>query len=768
MASANGGPLWKKPPNPIRKPGTQDVVPSPFYRGLGKPRGTSVGGHNDSTVDRADVPNHHLQPLSIFPPTLGHTRTSESSVIKPLTGDESALRPPTRRGRNGLPPGLGESAEDPIEVDLDDGPTSKFNVAPPRKKKVAQMKAKDGSIIPTNAPPKPFLLPLGRAFVGNKELDGDELTLVVNRDGSVVIRYNNNKLVAIENVNSLETCSAEPSMIVLTTTRPLGPAFTSHYVPHGAGMVTPKSQILLTAKSSEEAGAFFAQLQELDNWRNKYKELSKTPVRLDELCNTLKSLENISRATVKDVWSPEPGHYNSYADMEDSMSKPKQGARTSSKRRKMFESDDDDYEPSFGPAQGASSSDNKRSSFARTTRSAAATTTAVITTPTVPKEPTKEILIFEKVVIHSDDLLRLQPGEFLNDSIIEFYLKWLIQNVPNNSGLNIKEDVYVFNSFFYQHMTSGQNTDKHAMHKRVAKWTSKVDIFSKKILVVPINEYLHWYCVVIINPGKILEGADVSPLQRSVPAQVHEDTESPKTVDDVVFHIDGSSDAEMDERDDTAGKAKEARAEKAEMPAAGSESEYFGDASQANLSDGSDELTSGATMHLHSSNRPERQSIERTDGNSVGTRQMSSRESSPDPITLPVSHTPSRAQNSQRGKPKSKQAAPRGGALDRFVDFGLDEEERQSGYIVAFDSLGSIHRESVLSTLQGYLEVEAVLKKQCVKSADVLKRILAKGVPVQLNHCDCGVSLLEYIEKILRDLNRYLGLLLYSHKQPRR
>jgi hypothetical protein len=69
------------------------------------------------------------------------------------------------------------------------------------------------------------------------------------------------------------------------------------------------------------------------------------------------------------------------------------------------------------------------------------------------------------------------------------------------------------------------------MHKRVKRWTSKVDIFDKKYIVVPINESwvrfrwtflrghahtarssvrLHWYLAVIYNPAAILqEGYEV-------------------------------------------------------------------------------------------------------------------------------------------------------------------------------------------------------------------------------------------------------------------
>lgn len=55
-----------------------------------------------------------------------------------------------------------------------------------------------------------------------------------------------------------------------------------------------------------------------------------------------------------------------------------------------------------------------------------------------PDEPHKAVTITDK------DLEVLQPFEFLNDTIIEFYLKYIRKNI-------LKDDpkFYFFNSFFY-------------------------------------------------------------------------------------------------------------------------------------------------------------------------------------------------------------------------------------------------------------------------------------------------------------------------------
>ena len=45
------------------------------------------------------------------------------------------------------------------------------------------------------------------------------------------------------------------------------------------------------------------------------------------------------------------------------------------------------------------------------------------------------------------------------------------------------------------------------MHALVANWTRDVDVFAKRLLLVPICEDLHWSLAVICHPGKLLDHA---------------------------------------------------------------------------------------------------------------------------------------------------------------------------------------------------------------------------------------------------------------------
>lgn len=42
-------------------------------------------------------------------------------------------------------------------------------------------------------------------------------------------------------------------------------------------------------------------------------------------------------------------------------------------------------------------------------------------------------------------------------------------------------------------------------YKNVARWTRKIDIFSRNILVFPINAFKHWFCIIIQRPGCLLD-----------------------------------------------------------------------------------------------------------------------------------------------------------------------------------------------------------------------------------------------------------------------
>jgi hypothetical protein len=113
------------------------------------------------------------------------------------------------------------------------------------------------------------------------------------------------------------------------------------------------------------------------------------------------------------------------------------------------------------------------------------------------------------ITVTNEDFYCLNEGEFLNDVIIDFYLKYMILELLN---VDERTRTHIFSSFFYRRLTQkesrvfGDDTGAHITlqqrrHQRVKTWTRHVDLFSKDFIMVPINESAHWYLAVICFPG---------------------------------------------------------------------------------------------------------------------------------------------------------------------------------------------------------------------------------------------------------------------------
>lgn len=107
------------------------------------------------------------------------------------------------------------------------------------------------------------------------------------------------------------------------------------------------------------------------------------------------------------------------------------------------------------------------------------------------------------VSVFESDCDRLEEGEFLNDTLVEFGLKIHLASVQKRNP-ELYDSMYVFNTFLYRQLTKVRGK-QDAGYQQVRKWTAKTNIFEKKFLVLPINENLHWYLAIVINPGKALD-----------------------------------------------------------------------------------------------------------------------------------------------------------------------------------------------------------------------------------------------------------------------
>ncbi|KAJ1030266.1 hypothetical protein NDA16_001177 [Ustilago loliicola] len=108
------------------------------------------------------------------------------------------------------------------------------------------------------------------------------------------------------------------------------------------------------------------------------------------------------------------------------------------------------------------------------------------------------------VTVLVSDFDRLQDGQLLNDTVIEFGLKF-IHGCIRDRDPDLVDSIHIFNTFFYKLLSA---TTVENSYRKLRKWTTKVDLFSKKYIVVPINEDYHWYLALIVNPYFMLMEQD--------------------------------------------------------------------------------------------------------------------------------------------------------------------------------------------------------------------------------------------------------------------
>lgn len=95
----------------------------------------------------------------------------------------------------------------------------------------------------------------------------------------------------------------------------------------------------------------------------------------------------------------------------------------------------------------------------------------------------------KSVTVYDRDLDRLNEDQFLNDTLLDVYPKIWADEYPLAS-------THTFSSFFYTKL-AGDNTN----YEKMSRWTANVNIFEKKLIIIPVAQHHHWYLVVVTNPG---------------------------------------------------------------------------------------------------------------------------------------------------------------------------------------------------------------------------------------------------------------------------
>mmetsp|Transcript_14608 Transcript_14608/g.29955 ORF Transcript_14608/g.29955 Transcript_14608/m.29955 type:complete len:1037 (-) Transcript_14608:8-3118(-) len=98
----------------------------------------------------------------------------------------------------------------------------------------------------------------------------------------------------------------------------------------------------------------------------------------------------------------------------------------------------------------------------------------------------------DRVTIIAGDLEKLNPGEFLNDNLIDFWMKWIVR------GNRFPGKFKFFTSHFF-------STLREEGVDAVKRWTKDPKgLLQRDFIFCPINESFHWSLAIICNPGFLL------------------------------------------------------------------------------------------------------------------------------------------------------------------------------------------------------------------------------------------------------------------------
>jgi len=118
----------------------------------------------------------------------------------------------------------------------------------------------------------------------------------------------------------------------------------------------------------------------------------------------------------------------------------------------------------------------------------------------VVKDSCTPLLDYDHIKITSNDLNCLNSGQYLNDTIINFYLKYLHKTLLDDDQ---RRSVYICDSFFMEAIRT-------ADPQRIARWEQRLNIFEKDYIIIPVEGDQHWILLVLCHPNNIVNNDNVA------------------------------------------------------------------------------------------------------------------------------------------------------------------------------------------------------------------------------------------------------------------
>ncbi|XP_056421885.1 LOW QUALITY PROTEIN: sentrin-specific protease 6 [Hyla sarda] len=377
------------------------------------------------------------------------------------------------------------------------------------------------------------------------------------------------------------------------------------------------------------------------------------------------------------------------------------------------------------------------------------------------------------ISVTNEDLHCLNEGEFLNDVIIDFYLKYLVLEKLRDKA----EKIHIFSSFFYKRLNQRERrnlqdtanlTLQQRRHGRVKTWTRHVDIFQKDFIFVPLNEAAHWFLAVICFPG--LEKPEYYPNR------CYQETNNPSAA---MTQTDDNQTSVSSGESQSCLQSGSSKSPLKKLPSK-KQTVASSDASSG-TEDGDTPVNRRSHCVGRHSLRKNDQGLQESDASLKSPFSQTDSSKNVNGIAneckTPIKHADGlhRIQISYSDSPDDQKKGD-----EELIDFSddqdnLDESSDDGGLaddnftseagkwhlkplfckqpcILLMDSLRGPSRSTVVKTLREYLEVEWEVKKGSKRS---FSKEFMKGsnprVPQQNNFSDCGVFVLQYVESFFEN-----------------
>lgn len=348
---------------------------------------------------------------------------------------------------------------------------------------------------------------------------------------------------------------------------------------------------------------------------------------------------------------------------------------------------------------------------------------------------TKSTLVERKHLLEARDLKRLDDGEYLNDNLIEFYLKYLKTQLEQTAP-EMGKKMYFFNTFFFASLT--RKGKRGINYDAVQNWTRSIDIFSYDYVVVPICESQHWYVAIICNLPTLFKDRDIGETlseDESLLLAPNADDFREQCVEVLAGSLDRKfGQATALSLSELVSFVKETGPPIEQYPT------KFEDLSLESYHGKSPEMETGISLAQITNGNSKFETSDQNQPDAKAAKHVvqtsAQKETDSGPVDIGEKFI-SAGCNLKMHTKKKRRPPPTGPRIDPTIPL-----------IITFDSLGLPHPHTN-KALKDYLAAEGKAKRAIELNTSQVKGITAKQIPLQENYYDCGLFLLGYIAKFL-------------------